>query len=406
VNFGRNISGTPFKSRTSITTVNITGNNVDQIGNEAFYGCSSLRSINLPNTINSIGNSAFYSCTDLTSIVLPNSINKIVSNTFSYSGLLSIEIPDNINNIDNYAFSNCSILTTVTIANGTNPLSFGLYVFDYCSQLQTVNLGRNISGTSFKNKTSITTVNIIGNNVDKIGSEAFYGCTGLTTINSQNPNPPVVENNCFYGVNKTLCIVNVPEGSRCPYKKAEVWKDFEHIIDGTTYSCDDPYLIVADSYNFIFDGGERTMQVNSNVQWNVSGNTSWLTISPISGNGDGSFILTAAMNYSTTPRNTTITVSGGGITRLITISQDGKPNDISEQENKKVQIFPNPANNEIFIKSDLQIKKIEIYSITGALLMCENERNEKISVSALPKSIYFLKIHTNQGIMINKFVKE
>jgi len=238
VNLGRNISGTPFQNRTSITKVNITGNNVNKIEDSAFSGCSSLSSINLPNTITSIGSSAFNDCTSLISINLPNSINKIAQGAFSYSGLLSIEIPTNINNIGQNAFSGCKNLTTFSIVNGTNPLSFGDYVFLGCSQLQTVNLGRNISGTPFQNIKTITKVNITGNSVDRIENSAFYGCTGITIITSENPTPPISGNNCFYDVNKTTSMVNVPYDSRCLYKAANGWKDFENIIDGTTYLCE------------------------------------------------------------------------------------------------------------------------------------------------------------------------
>ena len=71
-----------------------------------------------------------------------------------------------------------------------------------------------------------------------------------------------------------------------------------------------------------------------------------------------------------------------------------------------LQIFPNPAKEEIFIKTELPIKKVEIYSLTGSLLLLENNFNEKISVSALPQGVYFLKVHTDKGIVISKIVKE
>ena len=72
----------------------------------------------------------------------------------------------------------------------------------------------------------------------------------------------------------------------------------------------------------------------------------------------------------------------------------------------QLQIFPNPAKEEIFIKSDLQIEKVEIYSLTGALLLSENNFNEKISVSALSRGVYLLKVFTDKGVIINKIVKE
>jgi len=69
-------------------------------------------------------------------------------------------------------------------------------------------------------------------------------------------------------------------------------------------------------------------------------------------------------------------------------------------------IYPNPAKDEIFIKSELQIMKVEIYSLTGGLMISENNFNGKISVSALPQGVYLLKVHTDKGVSISKIIKE
>ena len=72
----------------------------------------------------------------------------------------------------------------------------------------------------------------------------------------------------------------------------------------------------------------------------------------------------------------------------------------------KWQIYPNPAENEIFIKSDLPIEKVEIYSLTGALLLSNNNFDGKISVSALSQSVYLLNGYTDKGVTISKIVKD
>jgi len=72
----------------------------------------------------------------------------------------------------------------------------------------------------------------------------------------------------------------------------------------------------------------------------------------------------------------------------------------------KFKIYPNPTDGEIFIKSELQIKKVEIYSSTGALLLSDNNFNGKISVSKLLKGVYIVKIYTDKSLMVKKIVKE
>jgi hypothetical protein len=73
---------------------------------------------------------------------------------------------------------------------------------------------------------------------------------------------------------------------------------------------------------------------------------------------------------------------------------------------QNIYIFPNPVKNEIFIKSELLIGKVEIYTLTGTLLKQEKNFIEKISVSALPQGIYLLKVYTDKGVSVNKIVKE
>ena len=60
------------------------------IGDFAFYGCTALTSITIPNSVTSIGQYAFYDCTALESITIPDSVTSIGSYVFSNSGLTTI----------------------------------------------------------------------------------------------------------------------------------------------------------------------------------------------------------------------------------------------------------------------------------------------------------------------------
>ena len=73
---------------------------ITSIGSSAFEDCTSLTSVNLPNSVTDIRNNAFFNCTSLTSIDLPNSLKTIRNSVFAgCMSLTSIEIPDSVTSI-------------------------------------------------------------------------------------------------------------------------------------------------------------------------------------------------------------------------------------------------------------------------------------------------------------------
>ena len=171
-----------FYQCSDLTSVTI-GNSVTSIGNHAFYGCEGLTSVTIPNGVTSIGNSAFSGCKGLTSVTIPNSVTEIGESAFySCSHLTEVTIPDGVTSIGSGAFYNCFYLTSVTIGNGVT--SIGNYAFYQCSDL-----------------TSVT----IGNSVTSIGEYAFYHCYDLTSVTIPS-SVTTIETYAFSGCNSLTAV--------------------------------------------------------------------------------------------------------------------------------------------------------------------------------------------------------
>ena len=173
------ISGVKDKSATEY----IIPDYVTEIGNSAFYGCSSLKSITIPNGVTSIGDSAFFGCSSLTSITIPDGVTSIGAFAFCFcSSLTSITIPGGVTSIGYSAFFDCSSLTSITIPDGVT--SIGGYAFDGCSGLTSITIPdgvTSIGDSAFRDCSGLTSITI-PDGVTSIDSYAFYGCSRLTSI--------------------------------------------------------------------------------------------------------------------------------------------------------------------------------------------------------------------------------
>ena len=220
------------------------------ITNSAFYECSNLASITIPNSVTTIGKSAFYKCTGLTSIsigngvvsiggsafsgcpnieeivvatgntvydsrdncnaiivtatnelmlgckatVIPNSVTSIRSQAFSdCTGLTSVTIPNSVTEVDNFAFFGCSNLEKIVISSGNTVYDSR----DNCNAIVVTATNELIIGCK-------TTV--IPNSVTSIGGSAFQNCSGLTTITI--PNSVINIGDCaFYDCNRLASFI-------------------------------------------------------------------------------------------------------------------------------------------------------------------------------------------------------
>ena len=171
-----------FYGCSSLTSITIP-ESVTSIGSYAFYRCSSLISINIPEGITSISNCVFDGCSSLTSITIPNSVTSIGSNAFDgCSGLTSITIPNSVTSIGSYAFYGCRGLTSITIPESVTKINYE--AFSGCTGLTSITIPESVTSignSAFSGCWGLTSITI-PNSVTTIGESAFSGCSGLTSI--------------------------------------------------------------------------------------------------------------------------------------------------------------------------------------------------------------------------------
>ena len=127
---GNSVIAIPDTLFYSLNIKNITfGNNVTNIGAQAFSNCKELTAIVIPNCVTSIGDEAFSNCTKLTQITIGNGVTNIGNRAFqSCTSLTSITIPDSVTTIGAFAFSFCTNLSDILIPDNVKSIGDGAFV--------------------------------------------------------------------------------------------------------------------------------------------------------------------------------------------------------------------------------------------------------------------------------------
>lgn len=185
-----------FFDCSGMTAVSIP-DNVTQIGEFAFEGCKGITELKLPVNLDSVGMCSFMNCTGLESVTIPDKITKIARNMFDHcTGLENFSIGSNVTSIGDMAFKDCSGLTDITIPAGVESIGNGAFI----------NAG--LTEITFKG------------NVNSIDDCAFNHDSQLAKMTFEGTTPPkTVGEGMFAGDAYPIRAV-VPAGSSTAYETA------------------------------------------------------------------------------------------------------------------------------------------------------------------------------------------
>ena len=194
-------------------------------------------------TITTIGYNAFWKCTNITSLTLPNTLNSIIQGAFAGCTGISGEVvfPDAVTHLGADAFRTCTSLNSVVFNDSL----------------------KTIGSSAFQGCTSLEHISSFPESLTKIYHKAFYGCNHLTSAIVIPPLVTRIYEQAFYGSHITSLFLS--EGvthiermafAGCPITSLHMSSSVVSVYSGTQgsfYGCNKLESITVDEANPVFD---------------------------------------------------------------------------------------------------------------------------------------------------------
>lgn len=175
-----------FKDCVDLEEVVWPSSELESLGNAAFSGCDSLKSIELPRGIMVVSNSLFFGCDALLDVVIPEGVLTVSDSAFARCpSIKSVSVPASLRRIRDSAFYKCMGLESLDFAEGSRLEAIDKNAFWGCEALKTVVFPeklKTVGTAAFAYCGALEFVSFTGSDLTKIGASAFYHCDALDGV--------------------------------------------------------------------------------------------------------------------------------------------------------------------------------------------------------------------------------
>ena len=153
------------------------------IGDYAFYGCTNMKRIHLPDGLKEIGSDAFYGCENLEEVIIPDSVYYIGEGLFARCrSLKKAVLSASLTSVPKITFFQCESLVSVTLPQRIRRI--GRAAFEQCRSLEKLELPsalRIIEDNAFDDCTSLRDI-VLPDHLESLGSNVFFNCTAMRLL--------------------------------------------------------------------------------------------------------------------------------------------------------------------------------------------------------------------------------
>lgn len=227
----RNSSGTDSLNcayQSALKKIEI-GENVAQIGSNAFCYCYCLGTLTIPDGLTAIKGQAFYNCSSLIAVTIPISVQTI-SDSYIFNNCRALKVanmPHGLKYIGGSMFNTCDSLKTAAIPNGVGNIGDSAYANCRAMVLREIPEGvTKISVNAFSGCTGFVFVKI-PDSVTNISGRAFDGCKSVACYDftSCADIPALSATNVFAGI-PADCEIRVPAALYDEWIAATNWATY------------------------------------------------------------------------------------------------------------------------------------------------------------------------------------